>query len=58
MIYEGDEIYIFTQPVGQRQYNLAVVCPANDINAKYADVHWFLLSSAEIISKIANTITK
>lgn len=45
MIYEGDEIYIFTQPVGQRQYNLAVVCPANDINAKYADVHWFLLSS-------------
>lgn len=43
MIYEGKEIYIFTQPVGERQYNLAVVCPTSDIYKPYLGVQNYLL---------------
>ena len=43
MIYEGKEIYIFTQPVGERQYNLAVVSPASDIYKHYLGVQNYLL---------------
>ena len=35
MVYEDREIYIFSQPVGNRQYNLAAVCPAQDIYDRF-----------------------
>jgi HAMP domain-containing protein len=46
MVYEGHEIYIFTQPLGERQFILAAVCPAEDIYDKYEGVQWFLLLRA------------
>ena len=44
LVYEDKEIYVFTQPVGERPYCLAAVCSANDIYGKYARMHWVLLS--------------
>jgi len=32
LVYEEQEIFIFSQPVGKRHYSLAVVCPAADIH--------------------------
>ena len=43
MLYEGHEIYIFTQPIAERNFNLAVVCPAKDIYEYNPGVQWFLL---------------
>jgi len=43
LMYDDQEIYIFTQPLGDRQYSLAAVCPADDIYGKYARMQWLLL---------------
>ena len=41
--YDNKEIYIFTHPVGDRQFNLAAVCPAQDIYGKYSSMYNILL---------------
>ena len=41
---DNQDIYIFTQPLGNRVYSLAAVCPAQDIYGKYARMQWVLLS--------------
>ena len=46
MVYEDKEIYVFSQPIGERNYCLAAVCPSEDIYGKYARMHWILLSWA------------
>jgi len=43
MLYEGREIFIFSQPVGDRDFILAVVCPAQDIYEYNLGVQWFIL---------------
>lgn len=43
MFYEGREIFIFSQPIGERAFSLAVVCPAQDIYEYNPGVQWFLL---------------
>lgn len=43
LVHEGREMYIFTQPLGQRQYSLAAVCPATDIYGRYSQMHRLLL---------------
>lgn len=42
--YDDKQIYIFSQPIGERQFNLAAVCPAEDIYGKYARMQWLLLT--------------
>ena len=46
MVYEDQNIYVFSQPIGERHYCLAAVCPSEDIYGKYAHMHWVLLSWA------------
>ena len=48
MLYEGREIYIFTQPIAEQNFNLAVVCPAKDIYEYNPGVQWFLLLRGSI----------
>lgn len=43
ILYEGREIFIFSQPIGERDFSLAVVCPAQDIYEYNPGVQWFLL---------------
>lgn len=43
MFYEGRETFIFSQPIGERDFSLAVVCPAQDIYEYNPGVQWFLL---------------
>lgn len=43
LMYDEKEVYIFTQPVGERHYCLAALCPADDIYGKYARMHRVLL---------------
>lgn len=43
IFYEGREIFIFSQPIGGRAFNLAVICPAQDIYDYNPGVEWFLL---------------
>jgi len=43
IMYEGREIFIFSQPIGKRDFSLAVVCPAQDIYEYNPGVQWFLL---------------
>ncbi|MGX8696268.1 MAG: HAMP domain-containing protein [Prevotella sp.] len=43
MLYEGREIFIFSQPIGDRAFNLAAVCPAQDIYEYNPGVQWFIL---------------
>ena len=44
LVHEGHEMYIFLQPVSERQYSLAAVCPAEDIYSKYSRMHQLLLT--------------
>ena len=43
LVYDNKEIFIFLQPVGERQYSLAAVCPAEDIYGKYSRMYRVLL---------------
>ena len=40
---DGREMFIFTQPLGDRPFVLTAVCPAEDIYGKYSRMQWFLL---------------
>ena len=44
LVSEGREMYIFTQPLGERQFSLAAICPAEDIYGKYSKMYYVLLS--------------
>ena len=52
LMYDDKEIYIFSQPLGDRHYCLAAVCPAVDIYGKYGRMQWILLSCG-VISVLA-----
>lgn len=52
LMYDDKEIYIFSQPLGDRHYCLVAVCPAEDIYDKYGRMQWILLSSS-VISVLA-----
>ena len=41
--YNNREIFIFLQPLGERPYSLAAVCPAEDIYGKYSQIYRVLL---------------
>ena len=43
LVYDEREIYIFTQPIGEQQYCLTTVCPAEDIYNKYSFMYHVLL---------------
>ncbi len=43
ILYEGREIYIFSEPIADRAFSLAVICPANDIYDNYSGEQWFLV---------------
>jgi len=44
LVYDDKEIFIFSQPLGDRFYSLVAVCPADDIYSKYSRMQWVLLS--------------
>lgn len=43
LMYNNQEIFIFLQPLGERPYSLAAVCPAEDIYGKYSQMYRVLL---------------
>ena len=40
--YNGEDSYIFYQPIREGAYSLMVTCPANDIYGRYSRMQWFL----------------
>lgn len=38
LTYEDEDVYVFSQPIGGRDYCLAAVCPADDIYGRYARI--------------------
>lgn len=44
LVYGGKEIYIFSQPISDRQFCLVAVCPVEDIYGKFSRMRWMLLS--------------
>ena len=43
MEHEGREMFIFTQPLGDRPFVLTAVCPAEDVYGRYSRMQGFLL---------------
>lgn len=44
MSYDDQEIYIFSQPLGKRNYNLVATCPSKDIHREYTQMQWGMFS--------------
>ena len=42
--HDNEEIYIFSQPLGERSFCLVAVSPAEDIYGRYGRMQWVLLS--------------
>jgi HAMP domain-containing protein len=42
-VYVDREMFIFTQPLGDRPFVLTAVCPAEDVYGRYSRMQWFLL---------------
>ena len=42
LVHENREIFIFTQPLGDRPFVLTAVCPAEDVYGRYSRMEWFL----------------
>jgi HAMP domain-containing protein len=42
LLHEGNEMFIFTQPLGDRPFILTAVCPAEDVYGRYSRMQWFL----------------
>ena len=42
LVYEDREMFIFTQPLGDRPFVLTAVCPAEDVYGRYSRMQWFL----------------
>lgn len=49
MEYEGNDIYIFSHPVGEQRFNLSVVTPSQDIHNKYSRIKWYLLMRGAVV---------
>ncbi|MBO7130268.1 MAG: HAMP domain-containing protein [Prevotella sp.] len=43
LMYDENEVYIFSQPLGERQFCIAAVCPAEDIYSRFSRMHQVLL---------------
>ena len=43
MEHDGREMFIFTQPLGDRPFVLTAVCPAEDVYSRYSRMQGFLL---------------
>ena len=43
LMYDNKDVFIFLQPLGERPYSLAAVCPAEDIYGKYSQMYRVLL---------------
>lgn len=43
LVHEDREMFIFTQPLGDRPFVLTAVCPAEDVYGRYSRMEWFLL---------------
>lgn len=43
LVHEDHEIFIFTQPLGDRPFVITAVCPAEDVYGRYSRMEWFLL---------------
>ena len=43
LMYDENEVYIFSQQLGERQFCIAAVCPADDIYSRYSRMHQVLL---------------
>jgi len=43
LVYDDKEIYIFSQPIGDRPFCLVAVCPTEDIYGKFSHMHLVLL---------------
>lgn len=46
--YNNEDIYIFSQPLGNRAFCLVAVTPSEDIHGRYGRMHWVLLSSGVV----------
>ena len=44
--YSDKDIYIFSQPIGERSFCLVAVAPTQDIYGRYGPMQWLLLSSS------------
>ena len=44
LVYEDREMFIFTQPLGDRPFVLTAVCPAENVYGRYSRMQWFLWS--------------
>ena len=42
LVHEDREMFIFTQPLGDRPFVLTAVCPAEDVYGRYSRIEWFL----------------
>ena len=42
LVHENREMFIFTQPLGDRPFVLTAVCPAEDVYGRYSRMEWFL----------------
>ena len=42
LVQDGNEMFIFTQPLGDRPFILTAVCPADDIHGRYSRMQRFL----------------
>lgn len=49
--YDNKDIYIFSQPLGERSFCLVAVTPTHDINGRYGQMQWVMFSSS-IVSLI------
>ncbi|MBO7045422.1 MAG: HAMP domain-containing protein [Prevotella sp.] len=43
LMYDENEVYIFSQALGERQFCIAAVCPAEDIYSRFSRMHQVLL---------------
>jgi HAMP domain-containing protein len=42
LVHEDREMFIFTQPLGDRPFVLTAVCPVEDVYGRYSRMEWFL----------------
>ena len=42
LVHEDREMFIFTQPLGNRPFILTAICPAEDVYGRYSRMEWFL----------------
>ena len=42
LVHDDREMFIFTQPLGDRPFVLTAVCPVEDVYGRYSRIQWFL----------------